>query len=88
MARKKRQPDPLSADSGTENYAKDTPISAFWENVNAKLGRTNRTCPKCGLQSFLVAESKEQEDGSTLRERRCKRCGHIEKRIAPPEKPA
>lgn len=60
--------------------------AAFLQGVRDRTG-INRICPQCHKPTFLVAESKEQEDGSTRRERRCKSCGHVEERIAPPEKP-
>ena len=70
--------------------ASDAPESApaqFLRAVRAKLGKTNRTCPRCGLETFLVETSKEQADGSTWRERRCTNCGHVGERLAPAEEP-
>ena len=67
----------------------DSPKARVLESIRRRTGRaakTNRTCPKCGEETFLVEWSKEQPDGSTFRERRCKTCGHVGERIAPAEK--
>ena len=69
--------------------AEDSPKARVLESIRRRTGRaakTNRTCPKCGEETFLVEWSKEQPDGSTFRERRCKTCGHVGERIAPAEK--
>jgi len=60
--------------------------AATAHNPEHPFNRTNRTCPKCGEETFFVTRPAAQKNGSTIRERRCKKCGHVANRIAPPEK--
>ena len=62
-------------------------LSPFWQGVQARLGRTNLTCPQCGKETFHVQRRTALPDGSAIRERQCGSCGHVSKMLAPAEIP-
>lgn len=65
------------------------PAQRFHQEVQSRIGKVNpnRVCPECNKSNFLATRGETQQDGSIIRERRCKDCGYVEDRIAPAEKP-
>ena len=63
-----------------------------YDNLDAGSGRratprSNRTCPNCGQEVFVVLRSLTLPNGAVWRQRQCRQCGHVEERVQPLEIP-